>query len=274
MLNLKRILDVWQTALILAGLVLLWPRSMGGVASYVMVSGESMVPTLQDGDLALLWTRRTYYPGDLVAFRVPEDEPGEGAVIIHRIVGESRGKFIVQGDNKSSPDPWEPDGQDILGSLGIVAPGGGRVLGFFRQPILLGAIAGLTGMVFVLSSGKKPQPSRHKGFPGQRRLAVGPTGLQHQEPYPRQTPPAPGPKSGPWPPGSHVARSIPKSWNAQDADRASTRVVFRATQKDGRVRLRRELPPNAQVYLVWDWPETHWQVVAEDASRKGEPMRP
>ncbi|MCH8920200.1 MAG: S24 family peptidase, partial [Chloroflexi bacterium] len=61
---------------------LLWPTSLGGDVSYVMVRGVSMEPTLHPGELAVMRTQDGYKPGDVVAYRVPEDEFGAGAVII------------------------------------------------------------------------------------------------------------------------------------------------------------------------------------------------
>ena len=59
-----------------------------------------MQPTLYEGDLAVVRQQSSYEEGDIVAFRVPEGEDGEGAIIIHRIVGgDAENGFILQGDN-------------------------------------------------------------------------------------------------------------------------------------------------------------------------------
>lgn len=245
----------------LAGLAFLWPRALGGAASYIIVSGRSMEPTLQNGDLAFLWVGKSYAAGDLVAFRVPKGEPAEGAVVIHRIVDEAKGGFVVQGDNKSYPDPWQPDSQDILGRMWLAVPGGGRVFAFFRQPVILGGIAGVLGMVFVLTEGKKPGERRHVHGPGQ--LAVWARAVR--------------PRGSPALTNSNVsnARSkVPSSASNshhrvdrqvnENVVRPATRGEFwKAMQKDGRRRLRKELPPNAQVYVVWEGLVTRWQVTAK-----------
>ena len=43
---------------------------------------------------------------------------------------------------------------------------------------------------------------------------------------------------------------------------------MKAVEKDGRRLLRRELPPDARLYLVWDGPVTHWQVRRENSLRR------
>ena len=263
MLKRRRFLVVGQAVLMLAGLAFLWPRSLGGAASYVIVSGRSMEPTLRDGDLSLLRERKSYTAGDVVAFRVPKGEPGEGAVVIHRIVGEAQGAFVVQGDNKASPDPWEPGPQEILGRAWLVASGGGRVLSFFRQPVILGSMAGVLGMLFVLADGKKPgQRPWVVHDPG--GIAVVLHGARSRGSPPRTEPVVSitRPKAQSF--GSNTRRKVERQVNQNGVRPASRRDFWKAMQKDGRRRLRKELPPNAQVNLVLEGSVTRWQVTAED----------
>jgi signal peptidase len=145
--------------------LLLRPGVLGGPASYVMVSGQSMEPTLHGSDLAVLQKRSDYRPGDIVAFRVPEGEPGEGGMIIHRIVGGNAEEgYIVQGDNKERPDFWRPRPDDILGKMWFGIPGGGHFLAFLRQPLILGSVVGGLGMLSVLSGGSG-KPASRRGTP-------------------------------------------------------------------------------------------------------------
>jgi signal peptidase len=83
----------------------------------VVVKGTSMQPTLYEGDLALLRKHSEYQPGDIVAYRVPEGDEGEGAVIIHRIVsGDAESGYTLLGDNRDSEDRWHPRASDVVGS--------------------------------------------------------------------------------------------------------------------------------------------------------------
>src|SRR3972149_5676326 len=119
------------------------PTFLGGPVTYVMVSGRSMEPTLDSGDLVVVRKQGGYGSGDVVAFRVPEGEPGEGATVIHRVVGGSPDEgFVMQGDNKNGPDPWRPTAGDVVGKSWFSVPGASRSLAVLRSPLVLGLPAG------------------------------------------------------------------------------------------------------------------------------------
>jgi len=145
-----------------AWLLLFRPTFLGGPASYVMVAGRSMQPTLDSGDLVLVRQQGNYGNGDIVAFRVPEGEPGEGAIVIHRIVGGSAEEgLIVQGDNKNGPDPWRPTAGDVVGRLWFSVPGAGRLLAILQSPLLLAGLASGVAVSLVLIGGEeKNRPRR------------------------------------------------------------------------------------------------------------------
>jgi signal peptidase len=143
--------------------LLLGPSFVGGPASYVVVAGDSMQPTLSSGDLVVLRHQDTYHEGDIVAFRLPKGELAEGAIVIHRVAGGTAQEgFITQGDNKERPDPWHPTKDDILGKKWLQLPGVGRFLVLLRAPLPLATLAGGLGMLTVLSggSGKHPRGSK------------------------------------------------------------------------------------------------------------------
>ena len=132
-------------ALVAGWFFLLRPSFLGGPASYIIVQGQSMEPTLHSGDLAVLGQQDEYHPGDVVAFNV------EGGVVIHRIVGGTAEEgFVTQGDNKDGADVWRPTADDIVGRLWFSIPGGGQFLLRLREPMTLGLMAGGLGMLTVL----------------------------------------------------------------------------------------------------------------------------
>lgn len=162
MLKLRCLLLALVTAaLLVAWFLILRPDSLGGPATYVMVDGHSMEPALGSGDLAVVRQQDDYRPGDVVAFRVPEGEPGEGGMVIHRIAGETPEGFVTQGDNREAPDSWRPTADDIVGRVWFSVPRGGHFVYLLRQPLALGAVVGGVGTLLVLSggSGKPPRPS-------------------------------------------------------------------------------------------------------------------
>ena len=155
--------------LTLALLILFWPAPLGGVVSYVVVRGVSMEPTLHPGELAVMRTQDGYKPGDVVAYRVPEDEFGAGAVIIHRIVGgDAEDGFVVQGDNKEGPDRWIPKPENIVGKMWFHVPDGGDWFAKLREPLGRGAAVGGMGLFLLLGHNLSDDEVRRRRRGGRR----------------------------------------------------------------------------------------------------------
>jgi signal peptidase len=149
-------------ALALGWFVALRPTSLGGPASYLFVSGASMLPTLESGDLVVLHAADGYEVGDVIAFRVPEGQPGAGALVIHRIVGGSATDgFVMRGDNKDVVDEWRPRLGDVAGRLTVRLPGAGIAIAWLKQPgVLAPLLAGLTVAFVILGGGSRPKRER------------------------------------------------------------------------------------------------------------------
>lgn len=148
--------------LVLGWAFTLRPVALGGPATFVMVTGQSMEPTYHDGDFVVLRAQDDYATGDIVTFPVPEGEPGAGALIIHRIIGGTPEAFTIQGDNNDHIDDWTPSETDVLGSEWFVIPRGGDILRQVTEPTMLAALAGGIVTMIVLmrpdrSSSKKPE---------------------------------------------------------------------------------------------------------------------
>ncbi len=139
-------------------LVLLAPTTVGGAATYVIVSGKSMSPTFEEGDLVVV-RRGRYQIGEVIAF-----ETGRG-VVIHRIVGGSGEEgFVMQGDNKESADSWRPTSEDVIGEELVTIPRGGhwarRIAG---SPALLGVTIGGLGSLMLWSPKRRRRRGAHAG---------------------------------------------------------------------------------------------------------------
>jgi signal peptidase len=129
-------------AVSVAALMLVVPIVRGEPSRLVIVSGHSMDPTLHTGDLVLAWPRADYRVGDLTPYRVPAGQPGEGGMVIHRIVGGSADDgFVMQGDNNPAPDIWMPRHDDIVGREVLVVPMLGELMAWIRQPAVVAALA-------------------------------------------------------------------------------------------------------------------------------------
>ena len=146
------------------------PEFAGGRVDYIIVGGQSMLPTLHGGDLVVVERKPAYRIGDVVAYRIPNGVFG-GRRIIHRIVGGDPVQgFQLRGDNNDDDDLWRPRHADIEGKLWLRLPALGQPVAFARSPAVLAAVVG--GFVFALVMTSKhplPEPA------AQRRSALRPT---------------------------------------------------------------------------------------------------
>lgn len=148
---MKRTVGWLATVLLLAGwMVFFRPTFWGGPTTYVLVSGDSMLPTLEDSDFVVA-RESEYEIGDIVVFQIPKDHVGSGSLVIHRLVGGSASEgFVMQGDNRDAPDQWQPRPADLEGKLWLRIPKAGRVLLLLRSPLVLAAIAGVGAFLLVI----------------------------------------------------------------------------------------------------------------------------
>jgi len=153
----RRALSYLTLALVgLGWLLFLHPQTMGGRAAYVVVSGTSMEPTMSTGDLVIARKRDSYRVGDAVVFAVPEGETGAGKWIIHRIIGGSNdGGFVIQGDNRDTPDQWNPTADELVGKQLVHVPSVGRWLPVLSSPLVVGTSVAMMAMWAVATSGSK-----------------------------------------------------------------------------------------------------------------------
>ncbi len=114
--------DVVVFVLIAVAAFAIWPVRLGGATSYIIVKGTSMEPKFHTGDLAVLRKQDSYRKGDIVAYRIPGRSAGAGHLVVHRIIGRSHGGYLMQGDNRSTPDSWYPKPTDVLGKFRLLVP--------------------------------------------------------------------------------------------------------------------------------------------------------
>jgi signal peptidase len=134
---------VVAVGVVVVSVFLLRPGVVNSPVSWVVVAGDSMLPTLHSGDVVFVKRKESYDKGDVVAYRVPEGEPGAGIVVIHRIVGSDRHGYRLQGDNKDGLDPWQPEDGDVVGSMFFDIPRLGLAVGFLRTPMGFAALAAI-----------------------------------------------------------------------------------------------------------------------------------
>jgi signal peptidase len=164
-----------------ACILLVWPGFLRGGTAYVIVSGNSMEPTLRSGDLVFTVRSRSYRVGDVVAYRIPAGTPGAGVLVIHRIVGGSASSgYVMQGDNRGGRDAWRPRPRDIVGAAGVSVPRVGIALAWLRTSLGLATLAAIVTALTVLASGKetgsegRARTPRVPAPPRRRRSTVAP----------------------------------------------------------------------------------------------------
>lgn len=155
----RRLVSIGALVLVAAAwTVWLRPTALGGSVSYVVVQGESMEPTYEDGDLVLVREESEYHHGDVIAFRAGGqfDDPTR---VIHRIVGGSVDDgFATQGDNRDRLDPWSPLAKDIIGRAVLHVPMAGDVASTLTSPASFAALGGAA----VVAGGERERRRRRR----------------------------------------------------------------------------------------------------------------
>lgn len=147
-------------AVVAGWMLFLRPASLGGPLSLVIVSGQSMEPTMHTGDLAVVLQRDTYAAGDVVAFRPQLDDAGaSSSMVIHRIVdGTTDSGFTTQGDGNEWLDPWTTPEGAIAGEMAFFVPRVGHVLARLSDPVTLAALFAAVTVFLVLAPSREKEP--------------------------------------------------------------------------------------------------------------------
>lgn len=125
----------WGLLALLAFLI--WPTSLGGGTTTIVVNGHSMEPT--------------YYTGDIVIARSGEPQIGDVVVyttadlgdakIVHRIIGgDGVNGWDIQGDNNDFVDPFHPTNEDVLGIAKVHLPAIGKATTLLSSPLVWGSM--------------------------------------------------------------------------------------------------------------------------------------
>jgi Signal peptidase, peptidase S26 len=141
----------WMLVIVLC--LTLWPSTLGGRMGLVMVAGHSMEPTYQLGDAVIAW-RQPVEIGDIILYRIPEGDPGEGKTVIHRVIGGDGNGWTTQGDNNPHPDEGAPRWRGAGGCPVVVVH---RRHGWCRHraPSLAGVSGGPAGPSPLLSQSNR-----------------------------------------------------------------------------------------------------------------------
>jgi len=154
------------------------PAQFGGFNTYLMTSGNSMEPRFRAGDLAVVRKAPSYGPGSVIAYRL-----SDRAIVLHRIIGQDGGRFVMKGDNNNFVDATEPEPSQVLGELWIHVPGAGRLLEKLRSPWLVTGLVLAAGLVSVVGRGRRAGKGRRRpqSAPNERHSVRG-----REPPLPRE----------------------------------------------------------------------------------------
>lgn len=158
-------LEVISLALIALLVWYLWPQSLGGGQQMVSVNGHSMEPTYRTGDLLIVRPNDSPEIGDILVYRIPEGEPGEGNMIVHRVIERwPDGTIRTQGDNRDTADSFHVGEDDVVGTPVMVIPHGTTIVLFAGSPLGLALIAGAL-MTLLLWPEKQQEEAALTGEP-------------------------------------------------------------------------------------------------------------
>lgn len=162
-----------STGVLVIALVAAWfiaaPLPLRGQNSYLITSGISMQPDIKRGDLVVARKAGSYGVGDVVAYRDPNIGP-----VLHRIVAEEGGRFVLQGDNNDFLDPYRPSPAEIMGRMVLHVPGVGSWLARAYEPRNAALLAVGAGMLLTVPAGSRQvQRARRRHTGGGARLPQG-----------------------------------------------------------------------------------------------------
>ena len=154
--QLRRAKDVLALVATVAAAWFLWPTTLGGSTRFITVEGRSMEPTYHLGDAVLADSNPHPKVGDVIVFHIPNDEPGAGALVIHRVHAiRADGSYETKGDNRTTADPFHITGGDIVGTPKLTLPRFGRLIGLSSSPLVIAMSSGLLTVGFLWP--KKPR---------------------------------------------------------------------------------------------------------------------
>jgi len=126
------------------------PSQLGGPVTYALITGNSMEPALNSGDLVLVRAVGDYRMGDIVAYRHPNV-----GVVIHRIASRDGQRFVLKGDNNTWDDGHEPTASELIGTPWAHLPRVGRLVEGLRTPWVVGVLAGVAAALALAGLPRK-----------------------------------------------------------------------------------------------------------------------
>lgn len=146
-------------------LIYFWPLSFGGDTEFLIVQGNSMLPTIKDGSLVITKKQPSYEIEDIVSFTLKEGSIQR--IVVHRIIDETEEGFKIKGDNNAKKDTGFWTEKDIHGKVLFATPYFGELLQYLRNPVVFFFTAIVTVVIQLV------QKNRRKMKEKLRRIRLG-----------------------------------------------------------------------------------------------------
>jgi hypothetical protein len=122
-----------------------------------------MEPRFHTGDLAILRPASPYEVGEIVGYRSPHI-----GIVMHRIIGEKGGDFLMKGDNNNFVDEYHPAPSDVVGRLWLHVPKVGHLINSQRNretsvAVAAVAMAGVIGVPAERERRRRRKRARRDG---------------------------------------------------------------------------------------------------------------
>ena len=137
----------------------LWPSFLGGDTEYIIVNGESMLPTFPSGSLAIAKKAQTYEMGDIATYK----DESNNRIVIHRIVAQEADGFIFKGDNNNAVDVEIIKPDQIRGEVMFVAPYLGYLPLYLKNPVIM-SLTILASVAAMFSRKEKKKKETYSFF--------------------------------------------------------------------------------------------------------------
>jgi signal peptidase len=142
---LQRIVGILLIIILLPLGIFFWPSGLGGDTGFLIVQGNSMLPTILPGSMVIIKKQPAYQVDDIVSFTLSEG--GASKNVVHRIIEETEEGFIIKGDNNPKQDIGIHKIDDINGKVIFATPYFGDLMLLIRNPLVLFITSVVVGVI-------------------------------------------------------------------------------------------------------------------------------
>jgi signal peptidase len=148
----------------------LWPATLGGSTTFIIVNGHSMEPKYLPGDL-LVARKGVPAVGDIVVYR-PGAQYGNAKVVHQIIGGDGVAGWEMKGINNAFVDQWHPTNAQIVGLVVVHFPSLGAFGVVLLSPYVWGALLAIA-IALMLWPSRDDDDDDGKTVAGPKRISTG-----------------------------------------------------------------------------------------------------